>query len=141
MYEKSHVSLEQKKCIVCGKDYDTNTILLDRRMKASMNKYTLTGWGMCPEHQQKYDEGYIALVAVDPKKSKIPSSGPIAKQEDVYRTGTIAHIKEHVFVQIMNAPSRDKESRMYPMMFCEPDVVEKLQAMSETSRRRRESSR
>jgi len=66
---KSYVSMERKKCGVCGKDYDSGSILLDRRLKESMERHTLTGWGMCEEHQKLKDAGYIAIVGVDEKLS------------------------------------------------------------------------
>ena len=36
MDEKSHVSLEQHACLVCGVSFDTGSILLDKRLRASM---------------------------------------------------------------------------------------------------------
>ena len=51
MNDKSHVSLEQHVCLVCGAGFDTGTILLDKRLRASMERHTAIGWGLCPEHQ------------------------------------------------------------------------------------------
>ena len=51
MNDKSHVSLEQHVCLVCGTAFDTGAILLDKRLRASMERHTATGWGLCPEHQ------------------------------------------------------------------------------------------
>ena len=62
MNDKSHVSLEQHVCLVCGKAFDTGTILLDKRLRASMEHHTKTGWGLCPEHQKLADDGFVALV-------------------------------------------------------------------------------
>ncbi len=45
MDDKSHVSLEQQLCLVCGTAFDTGNILLDRRLRASMKHQTTTGWG------------------------------------------------------------------------------------------------
>ena len=36
MNDKSHVSLEQHVCLVCGTAFDTGAILLDKRLRASM---------------------------------------------------------------------------------------------------------
>ena len=36
MNDKSHVSLEQHVCLVCGKAFDTGTILLDKRLRQSL---------------------------------------------------------------------------------------------------------
>jgi hypothetical protein len=87
MPEKSYVSMEQKKCLVCAKDFDSGAILLDRRMRQSLDRTTLTGWGLCPEHQKLYDDGYIALVGCDDAKSpKLPSGNVDPSQ--AWRTGT-----------------------------------------------------
>ncbi|WP_430522156.1 hypothetical protein [Pseudomonas aeruginosa] len=48
MNDKSHVSLEQHVCLVCGTAFDTGAILLDKRLRASMERHTATGWGLCP---------------------------------------------------------------------------------------------
>ncbi len=49
MNDKLHVSLEQHVCLVCGTAFDTGAILLDKRLRASMERRTATGWGLCPE--------------------------------------------------------------------------------------------
>lgn len=43
MNDKSHVSLEQHVCLVCGTAFDTGAILLDKRLRASMERHTATG--------------------------------------------------------------------------------------------------
>ena len=52
MSEKSHVSKERHLCLVCGTEYDTGTILLDRRLRACLDRHTITDWGLCAQHQQ-----------------------------------------------------------------------------------------
>ncbi|HHW2678374.1 hypothetical protein [Pseudomonas aeruginosa] len=59
MNDKSHVSLEQHVCLVCGTGFDTGAILLDKRLRASMERHTATGWGLCPEHQKLSDDGLL----------------------------------------------------------------------------------
>lgn len=87
MNDKSHVSLEQRVCLVCGAVFDTGSILLDKRLRASMEHRTTTGWGLCVEHQRLFDEGYVALVECDPQRSGSPSAGDKLKPEQAYRTG------------------------------------------------------
>ena len=48
MGTKSHVGMEQNVCPVCGKAFDTGTILLDRRLRNSLERKTVTGWSLCP---------------------------------------------------------------------------------------------
>lgn len=61
MNDKSHVSLEQHVCLVCGTVFDTGAILLDKRLRTSMKLHTAT---LCPEHQKLFDDGANgALIA------------------------------------------------------------------------------
>jgi hypothetical protein len=76
MSEKSHVSLERHLCLVCGAEYDTGAILLDRRLRASLDRHTTTGWGLCPEHRRLCDEGFVALVECDPARSAVSRPRP-----------------------------------------------------------------
>jgi hypothetical protein len=48
MNDKSHASLEQHVCLVRGKAFDTGAILLDKRLRASMEHHTATGWVCAP---------------------------------------------------------------------------------------------
>ena len=123
MSNKSHMSLEQHVCLVCGTTFDTGAILLDKRLRASMEHHTATGWGLCAEHQKLADEGFVALVECDPQHSGSP--GGRLKPEQAYRTGRLAHIKRHVFTQLFNVPIEANQA----CVFVEPGVIEQLQAM------------
>jgi len=43
---KSHVGMEQKVCPVCGQAFDTGVILLDKRLRNSLERKTVTGWDL-----------------------------------------------------------------------------------------------
>lgn len=124
MNEKSHVSLEQHVCIVCGAAFDTGAILLDRRLRASMQHHTATGWGLCAEHRKLFDDGYVALVECDPQRSGLPTNGTRVKPEQAYRTGRLAHLKREVFARVFNVPIEATQV----CVFVEPGVIEQLQA-------------
>ena len=126
MNDKSHVSLEQHVCLVCGIRFDTGTILLDRRLRASMERYTATGWGLCPEHQKLSDDGFVALIECDTQRSGSPSNASRMKPQQAYRTGRLAHLKREVFAQVFNAPIAANQ----PCVFVEPGVIEQLQTMT-----------
>ncbi len=117
---KSHVSLEQNVCAVCGHTFDTGAVLLDRRMRDSLEHKTLTGWGLCDGCQEKHDEGYVALVVVDEEKST-PESDDTIKPEGAYRTGEIGYIRRGIWDRIFNVPAPDG-----PMCFVPADVVARL---------------
>ena len=123
MNDKSHVSLEQHVCLVCGVAFDTGAILLDKRLRASMERHTATGWGLCAEHQKLADDGFIALVECDSQRSGSP--GGRLKPGQACRTGRLAHLKRHVFTQVFNVPIEANQA----CVFVEPGVIEQLQAM------------
>ena len=124
MNDKSHVSMERRVCLICAVEYDTGALLIDKRLRASMNRYTTTGWGLCPKHQQLFDKGFVALIECDPDKSGNPSDGHLVKPGQAYRTGKIAHLKREVFPRIFNTSIRPD----MPYVFVEPGVIDKLQA-------------
>ena len=111
MNDKSYVSMEQHQCVVCGAIYDTGSILLDIRLKNSLENHTLTGQGMCPEHQKLKNEGYIALVVVTNEKTKT-------------RSGEIVHIRSSVWENIFNVPVPQ-----HGVAYIPPEVLTQLQAM------------
>lgn len=115
---KSYVSMEQKVCIATGKTYDTGTILMDRRLQDSMDRNTVTGYGFCPEVQEKLDEGYIVLVEADPEKS-------IGNTPDtVWRTGRIAYIRKEIADKAFNVT-------INKIAYIEPQVFNLLQNTSD----------
>ncbi|HDP4805321.1 ATPase [Pseudomonas aeruginosa] len=126
MNDKSHVSLEQHVCLVCGVRFDTGALLLDRRLRASMERHTATGWGLCPEHQKLSDDGFVALIECDPQRSGSPAGGGRVKPEQAYRTGRLAHLKRDAFAQVFNVPIAADQ----PCVFVEPGVIEQLQTMT-----------
>ena len=125
MNDQSHVSLEQHVCLVCGVHFETGAILLDRRLRASMEHHTATGWGLCAEHQKLYDAGFVALIECDPQRSGSPAGGANVKPEQAYRTGRVAHLRRDVFARVFNVPI----AADLPCVFVEPDVIERLQSM------------
>lgn len=125
MNDKSHVSLEQHVCLVCGVRFDTGAILLDRRLHASMEHHTATGWGLCAEHQKLFDDGFVALIECDPQRSGSPAGGASVKPEQAYRTGRLAHLKREVFACVFNMPIAANQ----PCVFVEPCVIERLRSM------------
>ena len=125
MNEKSHVSMEQHLCLVCGIAYDTGSILLDKRLRTSLARHTTTGWGLCAEHQRLFDADFVALVECDPQRSGSP--GDRLKPEQAYRTGRLAHLKRGVFATVFNVPVAADQA----CVFVEPGVIERLQAMAE----------
>lgn len=119
---KSHVSMEQQQCVVCGKAFDTGAILLHKRLKQTLAPHTVTGYGLCPKDDARAKDGYIALVECDP--TTIPETTTMLRPAEAFRTGTILHIRRSVAAQLFNVPLPEG-----PVMFTSPDVVAQITAL------------
>lgn len=122
MNDKSYVSLEQQVCVVCGKPFETGALLMDRRLKDSLERHTVTGWGLCPEHEKLRQEGFVALVECDPEKSNAPEGGGMLNPEQVYRTGVVAYMKRDAFLEVFKLPT-ESQAESTPAVFVEPKVM------------------
>ncbi len=126
MSDKSYVTMEQHQCPVCGKTHDTGNILMDQRLRERFERFTVTGMSLCPEHKKLHDDGYLALVAVDPAKSKPDYASGHIKPENAWRTGKVAHLKHGPAAKMF-----DNLSDPLPeFVFCDDEVIDKLIAMS-----------
>ncbi len=125
---KSHVSMEQGLCPICGRTEDTGAILLHRRMKQVLDTKTVTGWTPCAEHKKMIDDGYVMLVAVDAEKSEKELNGTI-KIAGAWRMGPIVGLKKEAYENIFG----EKAPKGWPMAFCEEAVVEHLKTIAHPS--------
>ena len=119
--DKSYVTMEQKICTVCGKTEDSGAILLDKHLRERFDNNTITGYGLCKEHKELFDDGFIACVEAtsDTQKSTL-------KQENANRTGNIMHIKREAANNIFNTEIEPH----IEMIFIQPGVIEKIQEMT-----------
>ena len=109
--DKSYVTMEQHRCFVCGKDFDTGAILLDQKLRPRFKRNTVTGNGVCPEHAKQIDDGYIILIGTTDERGE-------------NRTGDIIAVRENVFKNMFNVPVPEKK-----IAFIEPDVVTFIKEM------------
>ncbi len=114
---KSHVSMGQHVCPVCGKVHDSGEILIDKRLKDSLEKYTVTGYGECEECKAKIDDDRVAMVV---------ASGGVAgdrlQMEDANRTGEIIFLRRYLFNQLFNVEISEDQR----MVFIDPDAAEMI---------------
>ena len=120
MNDKAYVSMEQAVCPVCGCTFDTGSILLDRRLKNSMERHTTTHMEMCPEHNKLFNEGYIALI----ETTSQPGANGLLKQENALRTGQLCHVSRRMWDHVF-----DVEAPEGGIVFVEPGVIDKLKGM------------
>ena len=115
MSDKSYVSIEKKQCPVCGTLHDVG-ILLDKRLRDSMEQSTVTGYDLCPEHKELHEKGFIALVV--PAIS--PAEGVTRLKVETARSGKYLHIKRELLKNILvNFPAEHIER---PMLFIGEDT-------------------
>lgn len=123
--DKSFVTVTQRRCLICGVDFDIGELMIDRRMRKTFDHTTVVGMGLCPEHQKLYDDGFVALVGIDPDKSTCV--GNTLKFDDAYRTGTIGHLRMTIWEDIFNCPlNTDDEGKPLPFVFVEDAVIKQL---------------
>lgn len=122
MSEKSFVTIVDKICIVTGKQFHANEIMINQRLHNSFEKYTLAGYGISPEVQEKLDDGYIALIGFDASKT----TPNLKSYSDFYRTGEVAYLKSNVFEDIFTVElPKDK------FTFVEKEVIDYLQTLQQ----------
>lgn len=116
MSEKSYVGMAYKVCPITNEEWETGELLLDRRMKDSLEKKTIVGYGFCPEVQEKLDQGYVALVEIDPDKSGDATIlRQTMKMEDAYKTGRVAYLRKQIAKDMLGITT--KMSYIDPKMF------------------------
>ena len=114
--EKSHVGMGHKLCPVCGTKHD-EVVLLDRRLRKSLDRDVCMGFELCPEHAKMSGE-YLSIVEAVGN----PLDGGTL-------TGRSAHLRWHIAGRVFDV----EMSRLHPFVFCEPGVIERLQAMQPTN--------
>lgn len=120
MTEKSYVGMEAKVCPICGVQHTYDCALfIDKRLKNSLEKETVTGFGLCEEHQKLYEDGYLALVGMDEEKSTKEANGNY-KPQGAYRTGSIVHVKRHVIKAMIDIEIAED----VPLIYVEEEVID-----------------
>ena len=121
--DKSYVTLEEQVCVVCGATFDTGDLLLDTQLRQQFDMHTVTGWGLCETHQELHDKGFIALVAIDPTKSKRGRDGNVSAH-DAYRTGHVIHVLRDKWAALFSVPCPD-----VPLVFIDDDTAQFIESI------------
>ncbi|NOQ30194.1 MAG: ATPase [Helicobacteraceae bacterium] len=119
---KSYVTIIDRVCIVCGTQYSTNELALDKHLRAKYEQHTLGGWGACDTHQKLADDEYVALVESEPPMYGNKTVPP----EDAVRLGRIVHIKKNIFEEMFDTKlSTDR----FPVCFVEAELVDHIEKL------------
>jgi hypothetical protein len=120
------VKMERKVCPVCGITHSHNAgLLLHKRMRDIKDEHTITGYEFCEEHDQMREQGFVALVEIDPKQSELKSNGNI-DINGAHRTGRVAHLKREAMEQIF-----DNVNISAPMVYIDSETFEILEKLAE----------
>ena len=122
MSDKSYVTMEQKRCLTCGCDYSTGAILMDQRPRDMFERHTLTGWGLCDEHQAAFKQGKVAMVEIDSSKSKTTEQDLSIEPDKAWRTGRVLLANR----EDLNKCIERKIPDDCPMIFVDLGVFEKV---------------
>ena len=121
MSDKSHVTMETRNCVICGCQYSTGAVLLDRRLRPIFERETCTGWGMCDAHVQAVKEGMIGLIEIDESKSDLQPDGTIPLNGG-YRTGRVVLVNR----EALNNSLTIKVGKDTSYMFVDSGAFNKL---------------
>ena len=116
---KSHVAMEHYQCPICLTRFETGNVLLNTRLRPTLDEKQVTGHSPCLDCKIKLEDGYIALVE---------TAGPATSRTVglmVPRSGNLAWVRRTAFSQIFDQPAPET----LPMVFVELGVIAKLQAM------------
>jgi len=122
---EDYVKMEKHVCKVCNKLFDSGNILLHKNMRAISEDKTITGFGLCPEHQKLFDEGYVALIVIDESKSRM--NGNDVKPKDAHRTGMIIHLRREVMKEMFDMDL----STVKEMIFIDQELATLLEKKKE----------
>lgn len=116
--------------MICGAKFDSGEIILDQRMLKSLEPKTVTGYGLCSVDEKRYKDGFVAVVGVDPIKSRMGRGGETLKAEDAYRTGNVAHVRASAWSKLFNVPAPETaDGSLRPFVFADDEVVMGLAGM------------
>ena len=119
MSEKSHVSLSQKICLVCGKEY-ADGVLLHKQLRQTLEPVTFGGYGFCQEHQAEIDQGNVFLIEVSNPSTGAEKMSLMAAQ----RTGRVLTVAREVLKHILKQGFVTDDSP--PFMLAETSLIDEL---------------
>ena len=124
MSDKSYVYMEQACCPVCGQLHDTGAILLDRRLRDSMEQHTVTHYALCPEHLKLHEDGYIAFIGM--ANNYHPQDGKV-DVNNAPRTGEIIYMRRELAKQMI--PNIPDDHLAQPLVFITQESIDQIKEM------------
>jgi hypothetical protein len=94
---KTQLTIEQKICPVTGNTFDKGYLFNKENKEAYSEERTITGFELHPEVSEHINNGFVAIVGVDVKKSKVTND--TITPMNAHRTGKLIFLKESVFTE------------------------------------------
>ena len=127
--DQSYVGMESKECILCKEEYETGSLLLDKRLRKSLDRLNCTGPGLCNTCKtthtglpiEEYD--HVALIeATNPVYNRDRRGRK--RLESAETSGTVCFMRRECYAQMFDVDLGDWE-------FCmvEPEVMAMLSQM------------
>ena len=119
MSEKSHVSLSQKICLVCGKEL-ADGVLLHKQLRKTLEPVTFNGYSFCAEHQAEIDQGNVFLIEASIPSTDAEKMSLMAAQ----RTGRVLRVAREVLKHTLKQGIVTDNSP--PFIFAEVSLINEL---------------
>lgn len=112
MAEKSYVGMGFTVCPFCGHENEENCILLDGRLRPTLERRNFMGFSLCEEHRavaEKYDAVCLFALDKDGDSIKLHDAGLIMpletfrrafKVEREFKPGDIAELEASLFDKV-----------------------------------------
>ena len=108
------------RCAVC---LDPYTATEDTPNLGKHFKQTLSADKLCPYCKEKRDNGFVALIAIDPEQSKgATHNGAEVTNVDVKRTGDIAFLEKNIWQQLFKSDIPESLT-----CFVDPKIIRQLE--------------
>jgi len=121
MNDKSFVSMEMVQCPACDKLSRSGNLLMDKRVRPSLERETLTGFGLCAEH---WRDGFITLIGCDPEQSGVGPTETTITPRQAYRTGEVVYLRREAWDRLFDVPFPAN----CPWVYVEDRVIQELKA-------------
>lgn len=118
---KNYVGVGYEVCPVCGSRHG-EAVLIDKRLKESLEPDNFLGFNLCPEHK-KMEAEYLALVVV----TYVPERVSFREQfNGAKRTGEVIHMRRTLAADFFNV-----DTSKVPMLWIDPEAAALIKDMQE----------
>ena len=97
--DKSYVTLATKYCPMCGEEWETGEILMDRQLKNRFDRHTMTGIALCEEHAALQRERDLILIMEGVDEGKACSGNALMSPRDLCHS-----LLKHLFAKAEDIP-------------------------------------